>query len=89
MKKRNLFILLVVLACGCASSEANLQRESARVIGNGTSPEKVTVLDIDRGISDVKWVAKTPGDSFNCSADDMLRRVYCAKQSSISLRKKP
>lgn len=79
MKKTILLLSLCGFVCGCASTESNLQRESARVIGHGTTPEQVTVSNIDRGISNVKWVAKTSRGSFNCSADDMVRRVYCTR----------
>ena len=39
-----------------------------------------TVSDIQRGITDVKWKASAPTGNYDCSADDMVRRVYCTKK---------
>ena len=64
---------------GCASTPANLQRETARFVG-GISSEQVTVSNIERGMTDVKWKAKTPSGTYNCEADDMVRRVNCTKE---------
>ena len=79
-------LLILVCGClttvffgGCASTEANLQRESARVIGQGTSPSQVAISNIDRGLTNVSWTAETSKGKFNCSADDMVRRVNCVK----------
>lgn len=82
-----LFFMLAtpLFVSGCASTEANLQRETARAIGRGISPEEVKVHEIDRGISSVRWSAQTPKGAFNCSADDMVRRVYCTKKSRAAL----
>jgi hypothetical protein len=77
--KKTIILGTLAIICGCASTEGNLQRESARAIGRGTKPEEVRVLDIDRGISSVKWTALTPKGKFGCSSDDMVRRVYCTK----------
>lgn len=64
---------------GCANTSANLQRETARSIG-GISSEQVTVSDVQRGMTDVKWKAETPSGLYNCEADDMVRRVNCVKK---------
>lgn len=70
------FALMVI---GCANTSANLQRETARSIGGITS-EQVTVSDVQRGMTDVKWKAATPSGLYNCEADDMVRRVNCVKK---------
>jgi len=72
-------LLVIVFILGCASTSANLQRETAKVIGD-ISPEQVTILNIDRGITNVKWEAETPKGKYNCSADDMVRRPHCVKK---------
>jgi hypothetical protein len=72
-------IAFSVLAA-CASTSDNLQRASAMSIGNNTLPESVTLADIERGATSVKWTAKTGGQTYSCSADDMVRRPYCAKR---------
>jgi hypothetical protein len=78
--KRGILILVVGLMLhGCASTMDNLQRESARSIGD-VLPEAVTVKSVDRGASSVKWEADSPKGTYSCSADDMLRRVYCVKR---------
>ena len=62
---------------GCASTITNLQRETARFIGD-IHPDEVSVYNINRGITDVRWEVDTPKGKYSCSADDMVRRVYCA-----------
>ena len=49
-------------------------------IGNNTLPENVTLSNIDRGATSVKWTAMAGGQTYSCSADDMVRRSYCAKR---------
>ena len=80
--KYKLFGVLIFSAAlfGCANAGENLQLETARSIGGNVSPEQVTITDIDRGVASVKWKAATPGGNYDCSADDMVRRVYCAKK---------
>lgn len=68
------------ILCGCASTGGNLQRETARSIGGNISPEQVTVSDVDRGATSVKWKASAPTGKYDCSADDMVRRVLCTKK---------
>ena len=78
----------VLALIGCANTSANLQRETARFIG-GISSEQVTVSDVQRGMTDVKWKAETPNGLYNCEADDMVRRVNCTRQSSGDEKQKP
>ena len=77
-----LFLLLIaatVTCTSCQNSDANLKRETARVIGNLT-PDQVTVASVERGVTNVEWKAETPKGRYQCSADDMLRRVNCVKR---------
>lgn len=73
-----LFALGIVFV-GCASTSENLQRETARNIGD-IHPDKVTVSNVKRGITSVSWDADTPKGPYSCSADDMVRRAYCVKK---------
>jgi uncharacterized protein YcfL len=79
--KRFVFPVIIVclLAAGCASTPENLQRETARVIGD-ISPDQVRVSNVKRGVTNVNWDADTPKGSYSCSADDMVRRPYCNKK---------
>lgn len=72
-------VIMCLLSTGCASTAENLQRETARYIGD-ISPDQVRVSNIQRGITDVKWEAETPKGAYSCSADDMVRRAYCVKR---------
>jgi len=72
-------VFTFILCTGCASSLANLQRETARSIGGDVMPEQVTISNVKRGMTDVKWDAETPDNKYKCYADDMLRRVNCVK----------
>jgi len=71
--------IAVLAVAGCASTDNNLQRETARSIGGNVTPEQVTVSNIDRGATSVKWQAVAPGGRYACSADDMVRRVLCTR----------
>ncbi len=62
------------------STTGNLQIETARSIGGNVAPEQIHVTDVDRGITSVKWKASTPAGNYDCSADDMVRRVNCIKK---------
>ena len=77
--KKLFLILTVMMLCGCASTNENLQRETARFIGD-INPAQVSVSNIDRGVTAVKWEAETPKEKYDCSADDMVRRVHCVKK---------
>lgn len=85
---RSSFFVFVaaVFVSGCASSQANLLRESARFMG--TLPEDVTVSNVDRKASSVTWLATSPTKGvWSCTSDDMLRRPLCVKRDSTT--KKP
>ncbi|MFA7675419.1 MAG: hypothetical protein WCY38_05075 [Endomicrobiia bacterium] len=73
------FGFLIFLSLGCASTTANLQRETARSIGGNIFPEQITITNVNRGVTEVKWDAETPEGKYKCYADDMLRRVNCIK----------
>lgn len=72
-------VLIVGLLAGCASTTQNLQFETARFLGN-VDPKAVTVSNIDRGMTSVSWDATASKGNYGCSADDMVRRVYCVKK---------
>jgi hypothetical protein len=82
MIKRCVFLLALVsvsLVLGCASTADNLQRETARFIGD-VAPQAVSVVNIDRGMTSVSWDATSPKGNYACSADDMVRRVHCVRK---------
>lgn len=73
------WILLALIAtAGCASTTANLQRETANFIN--ADPDDVTISNVNRGATAVKWEAQAKGDNYKCNADDMVRRVHCVKK---------
>jgi len=73
-------LFLVGILSGCASSIDNLQRESARNIDTIIHPKDIQITDIQRGAMNVNWKATViDGTVYSCSADDMVRRVYCVK----------
>lgn len=74
-----LVLILTLLFSGCASTQDNLARETARTIG-GLRPGEVTVSDVKRGVTSVSWVATTPNGIYDCAADDMVRRVNAVKR---------
>ncbi len=73
------FISFLLLSA-CASTDENLRMETARYLGGNISPNQVSVSNIDRGVSNVKWKATAPNGSYECWADDMVRKVGCAKK---------
>jgi hypothetical protein len=78
---KSIFALVAVsLLYGCASTTENLRMETAHVLGANVSPDQVTVTNVDRGASNVKWNAAAPSGKYACWADDMVRKVSCAKQ---------
>ena len=79
MKKALFSLSIVVALVGCASTNENLQRETARSIG-GVLPEAVTVKNVNRGATSVTWEADSSKGTYSCSADDMVRRVICVKK---------
>ncbi len=83
MKKVCMGLVLVASAAtleGCASSAENLQRATAISINNNTAPESVGISNVQRGVTNVAWTATTPSGTYACSADDMVRRPYCARR---------
>lgn len=79
MTKSYLLIGVLLLFAGCASAPENLQRETARYLGD-IHPDKVTITNVERSVTSVKWQADTPKGKYDCSADDMVRRVHCVKE---------
>jgi hypothetical protein len=77
----SLCLIISLFSVGCASNIESLQRESARNIGNNLKPNDITIFDVERGHPlNVYWKAKTPdGTTYDCNADDMVRRVNCIK----------
>jgi hypothetical protein len=71
---------VVGLLSACASTAENLRQETARSIGNNISPNDIAVSNINRGVTSVSWDAAAKGVNYSCSADDMVRRVYCVKK---------
>jgi hypothetical protein len=79
MRRRFALLAVGIVLAGCASTTENLQRETARNIGD-LHPDKVTVSNVNRGVTSVTWEADTPKGPYSCSADDMVRRVHCVKK---------
>ena len=79
MQRGCALLVIGIALAGCASTSENLQRETARNIGD-VHPDKVTVSNVNRGVTSVSWEAETPKGPFSCSADDMVRRVHCVKK---------
>jgi hypothetical protein len=80
--KKQLFLLFIitVFLTSCASNIQSLQRESARNIGNNLRPGDITITNVNRGALNVDWKATTSDrTTYNCNADDMVRRVNCVK----------
>jgi len=74
------FIAIVLAVSGCASNNENLQRSTARSIERNLSPDVINISNVDRGALSVKWTAEAQGTTYSCSADDMVRQVYCVKK---------
>jgi len=74
------FVITGVAIVGCASTPANLQKETAKSIGGNVTSGQVNVFSIDRGAIDVTWKASTPTGNYDCNADDMVRHVECTKK---------
>jgi uncharacterized protein YcfL len=79
MKTLASILLTFILCAGCASAPDNLARETARAVG-GLRPDQVTVSEVKRTATSVSWLATTPSGVFDCSADDMVRRVNAIKR---------
>ena len=52
-------LAFAIVLADCASASENLQRETARNISD-VHPDKVTVSNINRGVTSVSWDADTP-----------------------------
>ena len=76
---KRISILVFLFFVSCASMPANLRRATANSVG-GISAHEVLVSNVHRGLRNVSWQADTPKGQFDCSGDDMLRRVSCAKR---------
>ncbi len=82
MKTLLLLIAISVVVSGCASKQLSLQRATATTIDGNYLPSDITVDSIHRSFMNVDWNAVTnDGKKFKCSADDMVRRPACKKQS--------
>ena len=77
--KKVLLVLFTLLLTSCASTIPNLQRESARNIGNNLMSKDVIISNVKRGVTSVSWSASTPSGCYECEADDMVRRTNCVK----------
>ena len=77
---RGTLLASTLLLVSCASTTPNLQRETARAVGGNIAPEAVAVSNVQRGMTSVKWQGDTPQGHYDCSADDMVRRVYCVRR---------
>ena len=74
-------ILGLLTLSACASSAENLQFASAPYVGSGVLPETIVISDVQRGASEVRWLAAAPGrPAYACRADDMVRRAYCVRR---------
>ncbi len=49
-------------------------------MGGNVSPEQVTISNIHRGATNVKWQAAAPSGHYDCSADDMVCSVLLVKK---------
>jgi len=75
-----LYPMVLFFIAGCASNIQSLQRESALSIGNNLKPSDITITDVSRSTFNVDWKATTSdGTTYDCNADDMVRRVNCVK----------
>ena len=59
MRRHFLLLIVGLVGAGCASTTENLQRETARNIGD-VHPDKVSVSNVKRGVTSVSWEAETP-----------------------------
>ena len=75
------FLIAVITLAACANTDTALMRESAMAIGNHVRPDDVKLQNVDRGAMSVTWDAVTPKGAYNCSADDMLRKVLCVTKN--------
>lgn len=76
MKKLCATLAIAALA-GCASSTEGLQRGTSLSLGGHVLPSTIAIADVDRGAAAVSWTARVDGNTYACSADDMLRHPVC------------
>ncbi len=80
MKKIILLLAVSVLFSGCAR-DAGLQGATARSIQGSFLPSEIEVIERDWSIQTVEWIAAdSDGQTYNCFADDMLRKPTCRKR---------
>lgn len=73
---KHCIVLALLLVGGCASTTGHLQLATAHQFP-GMGPEQVTVSQVSRSVTQVRWSAQTPQGPVQCWADDMMRRVVC------------
>jgi pectin methylesterase-like acyl-CoA thioesterase len=72
---------------GCASTPENLQRASATSLG---MPGRYVISDVQRDPMSVSWTATAQGgETYACSADDMVRRTSCSPRREVTVRHMP
>jgi len=83
MKRQLLFILLssilILNGYSQASSIENLQRATAKEIGNDTRSSEVIITNIKRKATSVTWNAQAKDVCYECDADDMVHSVHLVK----------
>jgi hypothetical protein len=77
------FFILISLAFTSpkfqASSVDNLKRATAKEIGADTRTDDVSISNVKRKATSVKWYAKVKDVCYECDADDMVRTVHIVK----------
>lgn len=66
-----------------ANSDSNLKRATADFVTQETrtlvEPDSITLVSVNRGMFRVRWQATAQGNTYACSADDMLREMQCVR----------
>lgn len=71
-------LLGLLILSACASSSEILQFASAPYVGSNVRLETIIISNVQRGATEVRWLAAVPGrPEYACRADDMVRRAYC------------
>lgn len=77
------------LALG-ANSDKNLKRATADTVTQDTktltSPDSITLTDVQRGAFRIRWQANTPNGPYACTADDMMRQFSCTKLTTVATK---
>jgi len=63
---------------GCTGMSKDLQKETARAIGEPL--DTIDVTHMDRVAASIKWEAVTAKGNYSCSADSELRDTRCIKR---------